>query len=172
MVSLDRKYIPIQNLKKYDANFTSKEKIDPMTGQVVKKARKLQFSYVLIQDSFSNVYMIPCNQNGMQYYSFTDIVEAADGNQEKIDKIENSRLEIRRIYGADLCGESWQHKMYCGKMDGGLSTIKLDFEDDCNLDKDNRQILPDEISSFKILAQNKAQVSALIKSAVPLNRKK
>lgn len=60
---------------------------------------------MLIQDAYNNVYMVPVNEEEKQYYSLTDIVEAAGGNEKIIEKIENARLEVKRKYGADLCGE-------------------------------------------------------------------
>ena len=170
MQSLKGKYIPVSNLKKYEANFTTKEKVDPTTGQVIRKARNLLFSYVLIQDAYNNVYMVPVNEDGRQYYGLTDIVEAASGNEKSIEKIENARLDVKRKYGADLCGELWQSRLYNGGVDGGILTIKADFEIDCNQDCAKTKKAPDVISTYKTLAEKSQQISGLLKTARNLEK--
>lgn len=131
----------------------------------------------MIVDCFNNVYLLPQigGDNDKATFSFTDIVEAASGDEYKMLRIELSRNDLIDIYNADLLGEEWMDYFwnvpkYDPKYEGG-KTVKIDLEEYIKKLLHEDVKLPEHVSSYEDLAKKPEQVAALAASARPLERK-
>ena len=174
IVNLQGKYVPVKDFKFYTF-FVDTKKIDPKTDQRI--GVRLNFKCKMIVDCFNNVYLLPQigGDNDKATFSFTDIVEAASGDEYKMLRIELSRNDLIDIYNADLLGEEWMDYFwnvpkYDPKYDGG-KTVKIDLEEDIKKRLHEDVKLPKHVSSYEDLAKKPEQVAALAASARPLERK-
>lgn len=161
IVSLPGKYVPIKNYKIYTA--TLDPKIDPDTNQPI--GENLKYQYKVVMDKFNNVYMLPM-RDGKSIISMADVVEAASGNKDKIQKIETIRNQLLEQYSADLLGQEWMDYFYkelANETTG--KTIKTEMEEDTYKRLHETVNLPDHVSSYEELAENKDQIRALADSA-------
>ena len=171
IVNLQGKYVPVKDFKFYTF-FVGTKKIDPKTNQRI--GVRLNFKCKMIVDCFNNVYLLPQigGDNDKATFSFTDIVEAASGDEYKMLRIELSRNDLIDIYNADLLGEEW--------MDYFLNdityydtdkTVRIELEEDIKKRLHEDVKLPKHVSSYEDLAKKPEQVAALAASARPLERK-
>lgn len=177
IVNLQGKYVPIKDFKFYTCTFfVDTKKIDPKTNQPIGKS--LIFTYKMIVDSFNNVYLLPQigGDNDKATFSFTDIVEAASGDKNKMLRIELSRNDLIDIYNADLLGEEWMDHLYNDLYndlpnDSTGKTVKIDLEEDIKKRLNEDVKLPEHVSSYEDLAKKPEQVAALTASARLLEKK-
>lgn len=170
IVNLQGKYVPIKGYKIYTLSLNPK--IDPEINQPISKS--LKFSYKITVDSFNNVYLLPQigGDNDKASFSFTDIVEAASGDEYKMLRIELSRNDLIDIYNADLLGEEWMDYLYNDlPNDSTGKTVKTDLEESIKRLLDEDVKLPKHVSSYEDLAKKPEQVAALAASARPLEKK-
>lgn len=170
IVNLQGKYVPIKDYKIYAVSLNPK--IDPEINQPISKS--LKFSYKMIVDSFNNVYLLPQigGDNDKATFSFTDIVEAASGDKNKMLRIELSRNDLIVIYNADLLGEEWMDCLYNDlPNDNTGKTVKIDLEEDIKKLLHEDVKLPEHVSSYEDLAKKPEQVAALTASARLLEKK-
>lgn len=170
IVNLQGKYVPIKGYKIYTVSLNPK--IDPEINQPISKS--LKFSYKITVDSFNNVYLLPQigGDNDKASFSFTDIVEAASGDEYKMLRIELSRNDLIDIYNADLLGEEWMDYLYNDlPNDSTGKTVKTDLEESIKRLLDEDVKLPKHVSSYEDLAKKPEQVAALAASARPLEKK-
>ena len=169
-VNLQGKYVPVKDCKIYMA--TWEPKIDPETNQRIGDI--LKFPYKMIVDNFNNVYLLPPigGDNDKATFSFTDIVEAASGDEYKINLIKNARNDLIGIYDADLLGEEWMGYFLNdlpNKNTGKIAKTELEESIKKLLHEDVK--LPKHVSSYEDLAKKPEQVAALAASARPLEKK-
>lgn len=172
IVNLQGKYVPVKDYKVYTV--TMDPKIDPETDQPMGKGKRLKFEYKMIVDSFNNVYLLPQigGDNDKATFSFTDIVEAASGDEYKMLRIELSRNDLIDIYNADLLGEEWMDYFYKELINEATGkTVKIDLEEDIKKRLHEDVKLPKHVSSYEDLAKKPEQVAALAASARPLEKK-
>lgn len=172
IVNLQGKYVPVKDYKVYTV--TMDPKIDPETDQPMGKGKRLKFEYKMIVDSFNNVYLLPQigDDNAKATFSFTDIVEAASGDEYKMLRIELSRNDLIDIYNADLLGEEWMDYFYKELINEATGkTVKIDLEEDIKKRLHEDVKLPKHVSSYEDLAKKPEQVAALAASARPLEKK-
>lgn len=170
IVNLQGKYVPIKDYKIYTASLDPK--IDPKTNQPI--GDRLKFSYKMIVDSFNNVYLLPQigGDNDKATFSFTDIVEAASGAEDKMIMIELSRENFIDNYNADLLGEEWMDFFLNDLPNGSTGkTVRVELEEDIKKLLHEDVKLPKHVSSYEDLAKKPEQVAALAASARPLERK-
>lgn len=170
IVNLQGKYVPIKDYKIYAASLDPK--IDPEINQPISKS--LIFTYKMIVDSFNNVYLLPQigGDNDKATFSFTDIVEAASGDEYKMLRIELSRNDLIDIYNADLLGEEWMDYLLNNLPNGSTGkTVRVELEEDIKKLLHEDVKLPEHVSSYEDLAKKPEQVAALAASARPLERK-
>lgn len=172
IVNLQGKYVPIKDYQSCTVTFDPK--IDPETNQPMGKGKRLKFEYKMIVDSFNNVYLLPQigGDNAKATFSFTDIVEAASGDEYKMLRIELSRNDLIDIYNADLLGEEWMDYFYKELINEATGkTVKIDLEEDIKKLLHEDVKLPEHVSSYEDLAKKPEQVAALAASARPLEKK-
>lgn len=172
IVNLQGKYVPIKDYQSCTVTFDPK--IDPETNQPMGKGKRLKFEYKMIVDSFNNVYLLPQigGDNAKATFSFTDIVEAASGDEYKMLRIELSRNDLIDIYNADLLGEEWMDYFYKELINEATGkTVKIDLEEDIKKLLHEDVKLPKHVSSYEDLAKKPEQVAALAASARPLEKK-
>lgn len=170
IVNLQGKYVPIKDYKIYTA--TLDPKIDPEINQPIGKS--LNFSYKMIVDSFNNVYLLPQigGDNDKVTFSFTDIVEAASGDKNKINLIKNVRNDLINIYFADLLGDKWMDYILNNfPNDNTGKTVRVELEEDIKKLLHEDVKLPKHVSSYEDLAKKPKQVAALAASARPFEKK-
>lgn len=170
IVNLQGKYVPIKGYKIYTVSLNPK--IDPEINQPISKS--LKFSYKITVDSFNNVYLLPQigGDNDKASFSFTDIVEAASGDEYKMLRIELSRNDLIDIYNADLLGEEWMDYLYNDlPNDSTGKSVKVELEEDIKKLLHEDVKLPKHVSSYEDLAKKPEQVAALAASARPLEKK-
>lgn len=170
IVNLQGKYVPIKGYKIYTVSLNPK--IDPEINQPISKS--LKFSYKITVDSFNNVYLLPQigGDNDKATFSFTDIVEAASGDEYKMLRIELSRNDLIDIYNADLLGEEWMDYLYNDlPNDSTGKSVKVELEEDIKKLLHEDVKLPKHVSSYEDLAKKPEQVAALAASARPLEKK-
>lgn len=161
IVSLPGKYVPIKNYKIYTA--TMDPKVDPDTMQPI--GERLAYQYKVIMDKFNNVYILPM-KDGKTMFSMSDIVEAASGNKEKINKIENIRDVLIDTYNADLLGREWMDYLYTQLTnDSTGKTVIQELEEDTQKRLHETVKMPDHVSSYEELSKNQNQVAALAATA-------
>ena len=168
-VNLQGKYVPI---KGYINCTTTLSKTDPETNQII--GDRLKFTYKMIVDSFNNVYILPqiSDDNDKATFSFTDIVEAASGDKNKINLIKNAKNDLIYIYNADLLGEEWMDYILNNfPNDSTGKTVKTELEEYIKKLLHEDVKLPEHVSSYEDLAKKPEQVAALAASARPLERK-
>lgn len=169
IVNLQGKYVPIKDYQSCTVTFDPK--IDPETNQPMGKGKRLKFEYKMIVDCFNNVYLLPQigGDNDKATFSFTDIVEAASGDEYKMLRIELSRNDLIDIYNADLLGEEWMDFFLNDLPNGSTGkTVKIDLEEDIKKLLHEDVKLPEHVSSYEDLAKKPEQVAALAASARPL----
>lgn len=169
-VNLQGKYVPVKDYKNYTVSLDPK--IDPETNQRI--GNRLKFSYKMIVDSFNNVYLLPQinDDNDKATFSFTDIVEAASGDKNKINLIKNARNDLINIYFADLLGDKWMDYILNNLTnDSTGKTVRVELEEDIKKLLHEDVKLPKHVSSYEDLAKKPEQVAALAASARPLERK-
>ena len=169
-VNLQGKYVPVKDCKIYMAAVGPK--IDPETNQRIGDI--LKFPYKMIVDNFNNVYLLPQinDDNDKATFSFTDIVEAASGDENKINLIKNARNDLSGIYDADFLGEEWMDYFYkelTYEPTGKIAKAELEEDIKNRLNEDVK--LPEHVSSYEDLAKKPEQVAALAASARPLEKK-
>lgn len=172
IVNLQGKYVPIKDYQSCTVTFDPK--IDPETNQPMGKGKRLKFEYKMIVDCFNNVYLLPQigGDNDKATFSFTDIVEAASGDEYKMLRIELSRNDLIDIYNADLLGEEWKDYFYKELINEATGkTVKIDLEEDIKIRLNEDVKLPKHVSSYEDLAKKPEQVAALAASARPLEKK-
>lgn len=172
IVNLQGKYVPIKDYQSCTVTFDPK--IDPETNQPMGKGKRLKFEYKMIVDCFNNVYLLPQigGDNDKATFSFTDIVEAASGDEYKMLRIELSRNDLIDIYNADLLGEEWMDYFYKELINEATGkTVKIDLEEDIKKRLHEDVKLPEHVSSYEDLAKKPEQVAALAASARPLEKK-
>lgn len=172
IVNLQGKYVPVKDYKIYTV--TMDPKIDSKTNQPMGKGKRLKFEYKMIVDSFNNVFLLPQinDDNAKATFSFTDIVEAASGDEYKMLRIELSRNDLIDIYNADLLGEEWMDYFYKELINEATGkTVKIDLEEDIKNRLNEDVKLPKHVSSYEDLAKKPEQVAALAASARPLEKK-
>ena len=172
IVNLQGKYVPIKDYQSCTATFDPK--IDPETNQPMGKGKRLKFEYKMIVDCFNNVYLLPQigGDNDKATFSFTDIVEAASGDENKINLIKNARNDLSGIYDADLLGEEWMGYFLNdlpNKNTGKIAKAELEEDIKNRLNEDVK--LPEHVSSYEDLAKKPEQVAALAASARLLEKK-
>lgn len=161
IVSLPGKYVPIKNYKIYKA--TMDQKVDPDTMQPI--GEKLTYQYKVIMDKFNNVYILPM-KDGKTMFAMSDIVEAASGNKEKINKIENIRDDLIDTYNADLLGQEWMDYLYTQlTSDSTGKTVIQELEEDTQKRLHETVKMPDHVSSYEELSKNQNQVADLASTA-------
>lgn len=172
IVNLQGKYVPVKDYQSCTVTFDPK--IDPETNQPMGKGKRLKFEYKMIVDCFNNVYLLPQigGDNDKATFSFTDIVEAASGDEYKMLRIELSRNDLIDIYNADLLGEEWMDYFYKELINEATGkTVKIDLEEDIKKLLHEDVKLPEHVSSYEDLAKKPEQVAALAASARPLEKK-
>lgn len=168
MDSVQEKYIPIKNYKIYTA--TLDPKVDPDTMQPIGDS--LLYQYKVVLDKFNNVYMLPM-KDGKSMFSMLDIVEAAGGKREKIEKIENIRNQILDENNADLLGEEWKDYLYKELINNITNkSVQAELEEDTKRLLNEIVKLPDHVSGYEELSKNKNQIKELIDSACVLDKSK
>ncbi len=171
IVNLQGKYVPIKDYQSCTATFDPK--IDPETNQPMGKGKRLKFEYKMIVDCFNNVYLLPQigGDNDKATFSFTDIVEAASGDEYKMLRIELSRNDLIDIYNADLLGEEWMDYFLNVLPNNTGKTLKINLEESIKKLLHEDVKLPKHVSSYEDLAKKPEQVAALAASARPLEKK-
>lgn len=171
IVNLQGKYVPIKDYQSCTVTFDPK--IDPETNQPMGKGKRLKFEYKMIVDCFNNVYLLPQigGDNDKATFSFTDIVEAASGDEYKMLRIELSRNDLIDIYNADLLGEEWMDYFLNVLPNNTGKTVKINLEEDIKKLLHEDVKLPKHVSSYEDLAKKPEQVAALAASARPLEKK-
>lgn len=171
IVNLQGKYVPIKDYQSCTVTFDPK--IDPETNQPMGKGKRLKFEYKMIVDCFNNVYLLPQigGDNDKATFSFTDIVEAASGDEYKMLRIELSRNDLIDIYNADLLGEEWMDYFLNVLPNNTGKTVKINLEEDIKKRLNEDVKLPKHVSSYEDLAKKPEQVAALAASARPLEKK-
>ena len=169
-VNLQGKYVPVKDFKNYTASLNPKT--DPETNQIIGDS--LKFSFKMIVDSFNNVYLLPQinDDNDKATFSFTDIVEAASGDKNKINLIENARDNLIDIYNADLLGEEWMDYFLNDITNESTGkTVRVELEESLKKLLHEDVKLPKHVSSYEDLAKKPEQVAALAASARPFEKK-
>lgn len=172
IVNLQGKYVPIKDYQSCTATFDPK--IDPETNQPMGKGKRLKFEYKMIVDCFNNVYILPQinDDNDKATFYFTDIVEAASGDKNKINLIENARNDLIGIYDADLLGEEWMDFFLNDRTNDSTGKIaKIELEESIKKLLHEDVKLPKHVSSYEDLAKKPEQVAALAASARLLEKK-
>ena len=168
-VNLQGKYVPIKGYINYT---TTLSKTDPETNQRIGDSH--EFSYRMVVDNFNNVYLLPQinDDNDKATFSFTDIVEAASGDKNKINLIKNARNDLIDIYYEDLLGDKWMDYILNNLTnDSTGKTVRIELEEGIKRLLDEDVKLPKHVSSYEDLAKKPEQVAALAASARPLERK-
>lgn len=171
IVNLQGKYVPVKDFK-FHTFFLDMKKIDPKTNQRI--GVRLNFKCKMIVDCFNNVYLLPQigGDNDKATFSFTDIVEAASGDEYKMLRIELSRNDLIDIYNADLLGEVWMdYFLNDVPCENTGKNVKTDLEEDIKKLLHEDVKLPEHVSSYEDLAKKPEQVAALAASARPLEKK-
>lgn len=171
IVNLQGKYVPVKDFKFYTF-FVDTKKIDPKTDQRI--GVRLNFKCKMIVDCFINVYLLPQigGDNDKATFYFTDIVEAASGDKNKINLIENARNDLIGIYDADLLGEEWMDFFLNDRTNDSTGKIaKIELEESIKKLLHEDVKLPKHVSSYEDLAKKPEQVAALAASARLLEKK-